>query len=57
VLLERVARQIRATLLLGIEGLAVEQVTLKEDGARVALVVTADEARRRARRAGWSRFR
>ena len=33
-----------ATLLLGIEGLAVQRITLGQDGARVAYLVTADEA-------------
>ena len=33
-----------ATLLLGIEGLAVERVELEEDGARVAHLVTAEQA-------------
>ncbi len=32
-----------ASLLLGIDGLAVEQVTLEEDGGRVAHLLTADE--------------
>ncbi len=36
--------ELGATLLLGIDGLEVERVTLQEDGARVVHVVTADEA-------------
>jgi transposase len=38
-----IATDVGATVLLGIAGLAVENVTLEVDGARVAHVVTADE--------------
>jgi len=39
-----VVTDVGATVLLGIDGLAVENVTLEVDGARVAHVVTADES-------------